>query len=141
MDDLPLAVLAPEDGRAAEHVRRRFGAGYRGGRAFDREQICEVFAYVGGNHFPLARAAVREARRELLEHRTDLGPPDRTESSAEDGDRIGVRPHLEARTGVAVVQRRFGLVNARHHLVEELLGVAHRTSSVMFGWRPSRWSS
>src|SRR6478736_5885877 len=127
MNDLPLAVLAPEDGRAAEHVRRRFGAGYRRGRTFDREQICEVFANVGGNHFPLARAAVREARRELLEHGTDVGPPDRTESSAEDGDRIGMRPHLEAGSGVAVVQRRLGLVDAWHHLVEELLGVAHLT--------------
>src|SRR6478752_3622784 len=105
MDDLPLAVLAPEDGRATEHVRRRFGTCYRGGRAFDREQVCEVFADVGGNHFPLTRAAVREARRELLEHGTDVGPPDGTESSAEDGDGIGMRPHLEAGSGVAVVQR------------------------------------
>jgi hypothetical protein len=38
-----------------------------------------------------------------------------------------VRPHLEAQTGVAVVQRRLGLVDARHHLVEELFGVVHRT--------------
>ena len=37
MHDLPLAVLAPEDRRAAEHVRRRFGACYRGCRPFDRE--------------------------------------------------------------------------------------------------------
>src|SRR4051812_36161344 len=88
MHDLPLAVLPPEDRRAAKHVRRRFGATYRRGRPFDREQICEVLAYVGGNHLPFARTAVREARRELLEHRTDLGPPDRTEGSTEDGDRI-----------------------------------------------------
>jgi hypothetical protein len=44
-----------------------------------------------------------------------------------------MRPHFEAWTGVAVVQRRLGLVDARHHLVEELLGVAHWTSSVTFG--------
>src|SRR5664279_1975797 len=118
MYDLPLA---------RSHAGRSSccGASYRRGRTFDREQICEVFAYVGGNHFPLTRAAVREARREHLEHGTDVGPPDRTESSAEDGDGIRMRPHLEARTGVAVVKRRLSLVDAWHHLVEEVLGVAH----------------
>src|SRR4051794_38464509 len=60
MHDLPFTVLAPEDRRAAKHVRRRFGATYRRGRPFDREQICEVLAYVGGNHLPRARTAVRE---------------------------------------------------------------------------------
>jgi hypothetical protein len=39
------------------------------------------------------------------------------------------------------VQRYLGLMNARHHLVEELLRIAHRTPSVTLGWRPSRWSS
>src|SRR6476469_912753 len=133
MNDLPLAVLPPEDCRTREHVRNRFGAGYRRGRTFDREQICEVLAHVGGDHFPLARAAVREARRQLLEHGTDVGPPDRTESSSEDGHGIGMRPHLEARTGVAVMERCLGLVDAWHHLVEEPSGVTHGTSSVTFG--------
>jgi hypothetical protein len=43
--------------------------------------------------------------------------------------------HIWKRAGVAVVQCRLGLLNARHHLVEELLDVVHRTSSVMFGRR------
>src|SRR4051794_132380 len=106
MHYLPLAVLAPEDRRAAEHVRGRFGACHRRSRPFDREQIREIFADVGGNNFPLARAAIREVRRELFEHRPDRGPSDRTVNSAEDGDRIVVRPHLEAWTSVTVVQGR-----------------------------------
>src|SRR6478735_2208635 len=141
MHDLPVAVLPPEDRGAAERVRLRFRPSYRRGRALDGEQVREIVAHVGGDHVPLARAAVREVRRELLEHRTDLGPTDRTESSAEDGDRVGVRPHLEARTGVAAVERRLGLVNSWHHLVEELLGGVHRFSSVVFGCLPKRRSS
>jgi len=50
MHDLPLAVLAPEDRRAAEQVRRRVGASYRRGRPCDREQMGDVFADVGGHH-------------------------------------------------------------------------------------------
>ena len=138
MHDLPLAALASEDRRAAEHVRRRLGACYRRGRPFDSEHVGEIFAYVGSHHFPHARATVREAGGELLEHGTDLGPPHWTEGCTEDGDRIGVRPHVEAWTGVAVVQRRLGLVDPRQHLVEELLDVAHRTTSVTSGCRPSR---
>jgi hypothetical protein len=123
--DPPLTVLAPEDGRDAQGVALRLGAANGCGGVLDADQVGQVTPYAGRGHFVLERLAIREPRRENFERRANLAPPRLGEDGAEERDRIVLGPEGDARSRVAVMERRVRLGQTRQHGLEEIVGFAH----------------
>lgn len=121
MHYLPLAPLSAKDRGDTQNIGLRWRTIDRRGRVLERYYVGEVTARTGGDDLVLEGLEVRESRRQPLEQRSNLSPPNPIAGGAEHGNRIVVRPHGEPRGRVAAVKSDLRLVQSGHGRRQEVV--------------------
>src|SRR5512145_2725575 len=129
VNDLPRAILAPEDRRDAQGVLHGFCASPRGDRPLDPGDVAEVPADASSYYLVLERLAATEALRQLLECWLQLFPARAGHLGAEQRHGIVVRPQGESRLCIAVVDGDDLRLELRDHGRQERRDLTHTSST------------
>src|SRR5664279_563562 len=126
VNDLPLAVLPPEDGGDPKRVLLRLPPVAGRDRVFDRDHVAEVAAGPGGEDLVLTGLAAGETRGQPLEGWANLVPAATGQLGTEQGDRLVRRPQRQPRRDVPVLQADDVVVEQRNDGGREVVDIVHR---------------